>query len=63
MKLKTKLLLIVVMINILVLKNLTAGNFTARLKQANLASKNDIADFIKNTDFDNKLNNVTLNKN
>ena len=26
---------------------LTAENFTARLKQANLASKNDIANFVK----------------
>ena len=34
---------------------LTAQNFTARLKQANLASKNDIANFVKNIDFDNKL--------
>ena len=34
-------------------------NFTARIKQANLASKNDIANFVKKTDFDNKLKNVT----
>ena len=27
--------------------------FTARLKQASLASKNDIANFVKKTDFDN----------
>ena len=33
---------------------LTSENFTARLKQANLANKNDIANFIKK-DFDNKL--------
>ena len=39
---------------------LTAGNFTARLKQANLASKNYIANFIKKTDFDNKL--LSFNK-
>ena len=26
---------------------LTQDNFTARLKQVNLASKNDIADFVK----------------
>ena len=26
---------------------LTAENFTARLKQANLASKNDVANFVK----------------
>ena len=37
---------------------LTVENFAARLKQANLASKNDIADFIKQTDFDKKLRNL-----
>ena len=41
---------------------LTSANFTARLKQANLASKDDIANFVKNTDFDNKLKDVTSNK-
>ena len=45
---------------------LTAENFTARLKQAILANKGDIADFVINTDFDNKpkkLNKkVTSNK-
>ena len=41
--------------NILLLKNLTADNFAARLKQANLASKNDIDGFVKNTDFDEKI--------
>ena len=40
---------------------LTAGNFTARLAQANLASKSNITNFVKKTDFDDKLNN--LNKN
>ena len=31
-------------------------NFTARLKQVNLASKNDIADFVKKkADFEDKL--------
>ena len=34
---------------------LTTYNFTARLKQVNLASKNGISDFVKNTDFDEKL--------
>ena len=29
------------------LNKLTADNFAARLKQANLASKNDIANFVK----------------
>ena len=36
------------------------------MKQVNLASKNDIADFVKKTDFDDKLKNlnkkVTSNK-
>ena len=34
---------------------LTSENFTARMKQASLASKNDIANFVKKTDFDIKL--------
>ena len=42
---------------------LTSKKFTARLAQANLASKNDIANFVKKTDFDNKLKDVTSNKN
>ena len=37
---------------------LTAENFTARLKQANLASKSDIANFVKKIDFDDKLKNL-----
>ena len=49
MKLKRKLLLIMIMINILLIKNLA---------QANLASKNDIANFVKKTDFDDKLKNL-----
>ena len=40
---------------------LTAENFTARLKQANLTTKSDIASFVKKTDFDDQLKN--LNKN
>ena len=40
---------------------LTAENSTARLAQANLAIKCHIANFIKKTDFDDKLKN--LNKN
>ena len=40
---------------------LTAENFTSRLKQGNLAAKGDIADFVKETDFDDKLKH--LNKN
>ena len=42
---------------------LTAENFTARLKKASLASKSDIANFVKKTDFDNKLKDVTPNLN
>ena len=34
---------------------LIAENFTARLKQANLTTKDDIADFVKKTDFHDKL--------
>ena len=34
---------------------LTAENFTARLKQANIVAKVDIADFIEKSDFDDKL--------
>ena len=45
---------------------LTAENISARLKQPNLATKCDIADFVKKEDFDDKLNNlnkkVTSNK-
>ena len=45
---------------------LKAEDFAARLKQANLASKNDITVFVKNVHFDDKLKNlnkkVTLNK-
>ena len=32
--------------------------FATRLGQANLASKKDIANFIKKTDFDDKLKNL-----
>ena len=39
---------------------LTGQNFTERLKQVNLASKNDIADFVKKTDFAEKL--INFNK-
>ena len=55
-----------IMINILLTpesNKLTSENFIARLKQANLASKTYIANFVKKTDFDNKLKNVTSNKN
>ena len=38
--------------------NLTEENFFARLARANLASKNDIANFVKMTDFDDKRRNL-----
>ena len=53
---KLKKSLIMIMLNIL-----TAENVIAILKQANLATKAHIADFVKETGFNNKLNN--LNKN
>ena len=37
---------------------LTAENFTARLKQANLATIVDIDNFVKKTDFDDELKNL-----
>ena len=37
---------------------LKSENFASRLAQANLASKNDIANFVKTTDFDDKLKNL-----
>ena len=39
---------------------LTAQNFNARLAQANLESKNDIANFVKKKDFNDKR--INLNK-
>ena len=45
------------------LNKLTSENFTTGLKQTNLPSKNDIAKFVKYTNFDDKLNNVSSNKN
>ena len=58
MKLKTKLQ-IIIMINILLLQNL----IKKRLKQANLASKSEIAKFVNKTDFYDQVKNVTSNKN
>ena len=47
-------------------KKLTTESFIARLAQANLANKNDIANFVEWEDFDNKLQNlnkkITSNK-
>ena len=42
---------------------LTSENFTARLKQANLASKNDIVNFVKKTSLGEKLKTVASNEN
>ena len=39
-----------------------AEYFPARMAQANLASKNDIANFVKKTYFDDKLNNLNKKK-
>ena len=38
---------------------LTGESFTARLKQANFTTKGDISDFVKKTDFDENLKNLT----
>ena len=50
----------------LYISSLTSENFTVRLAQANLANKSNIANFVKKTDFDDKLKilnkNVTSNK-
>ena len=64
MKLK-KTLLILIMANIELLQDFkfTVEIFHLRLNGANLASKNGIANFVKKTDFDNKLKDVTSNKN
>ena len=40
---------------------LTSENVTARFKHANLASKNDIANFVKKADFDVKLTSLIKN--
>ena len=41
---------------------LTVENFIARLGKSNLANKNDIANFVKKTNFDNKLKNLNKNE-
>ena len=61
---KQKLLVIMIMISILRLNKinkLMPETFLVKLKQADLASKNDIANFVKKAYFDNKLKDVTLN--
>ena len=40
------------------LKKLTAETFAAGLAQASLVCKRDAANFVKSTDFDNKLKNL-----
>ena len=40
---------------------LTSENFIATLAKASLASKNDIANLLKKTDFDIKLKNLNRN--
>ena len=42
------------------INNLTADNFAARFKEATLATKDDIVDFVKKTNFDNKLKNFNI---
>ena len=42
---------------------LTAEKFSAGINQANLASKSDVANFVKKIDFDKKLKDVTSSKN
>ena len=37
---------------------MTLENFIARLKQENLAGKNDIANFVNKTGFNDKLKNL-----
>ena len=41
---------------------LTSEDFAARLKQANLATKVDIDDFVEKTDFDDKIKNLDKKK-
>ena len=48
----------IIVISILLHKNLiTSQYFAVRLAQTNLASKSDIANFVKKTDFDDTLKN------
>ena len=51
------------MINILIVNKLATDNYVARIKQANLANKISIANFCRKTDFENKLKDITSNKN
>ena len=54
------------MVNILLLQNfekLTKEIFDLRLKRESFACQIDIVSFVNKTDFDNKLKDVTSNKN
>ena len=56
-----------IMINILLLENLISSHqkikTRGKTKTSKLESKNDIANFVKKTNFHQKLKNVTSNKN
>ena len=42
---------------------MTSEHFTARLAQANLASKSDISNSVNKADFNDKLKSIISNKN
>ena len=50
-----------IMVYLLLLKNLII--YRQKILFRLLANKNDIANFVKKTDFDNKLKDITSNKN
>ena len=50
-----------IMVYLLLLKNLII--YHQKILFRLLANKNDIANFVKKTDFDNKLKDITSNKN
>ena len=65
MRLKIKLLLMMIMINILLLKNLRSYQQKILLQDYQkqiLTSKNYIANFLKKTDFDNELQKLNRNE-
>ena len=65
MRLKIKLLLMIIMINILLLKNLRSYQQKILLQDYQkqiLTSKNYIANFLKKTDFDNELQKLNRNE-
>ena len=51
------ILIVSILLHKYLTEKLTTENFSAKLAQANLATKADIADFIKKTDFDDKPRN------